>query len=146
MRLFGTKTLKATLNDIDLGSSDFYLSKHHLESTRELMLIILNFDQLSGLLVLMYEQKHKYVNLSELIKGIFEVIEAINTLAYEYHKNNCKRYSGRTVYYSLSDKSNLKQELGALDDEIMAKTNLQKHTDDYIPEALALIIRELRMF
>jgi hypothetical protein len=146
MRLFDTKTLKATLDDIELDSSDFYLSKNNLESTRELMLMILNFDQLSGLLVLMYEQKHKYVNLSELIKGIFEVIEAINTLAYEYHKNNCKRHSSRTVYYNFSDKSKLKQELGALDEEIMAKTNLQKHADDYIPEALVLIIGELRMF
>jgi hypothetical protein len=145
MRLFDSKTLKITLNDVNLDKGDYYSKTKNLESAKELMLILLNFDQISGLLILMHQQKHKYVELSELFKEIFTTIEAINTLAIEYYKNNWKRYPSRTIYYSSSDVSRLKISLGALHDEIMKKTNLQKHADNYIPEALVLIMRELRL-
>ena len=84
-------------------------------------------------------------NTGSLLDALYDVLDATNNLAYEYYRHNNKIYSYGKVYYSYSNRENLKAALDKLNTEICKHLTSSKHDINFMTSALNLIFQNTKL-
>lgn len=143
MKLLSLDYLFEVLSTIDLDTG-YYINNDNISQTRELLELLFKFPAISHLVILWYNRRSRNQSLGVLEKVVYKILEVLNALAYEYFKHTQKKYRAGKPYYDRSEITQFKKLLNELDELLLKELGVSKHTDNYLPGALVLILMEFR--
>lgn len=105
MDLFDIHVLKEVMSTVDLDQGK-YVDNDNINHIRELLNILFTFQEI-GRFYTLTMRRHKLGSKASL-DALYDVLEATNSLAYEYYQHNNKLYKYGKVMYSRNNVEKLK--------------------------------------
>ena len=142
MDLFGIEILREVMTEVDIDKG-LYLNNDDINHIREVMNVLFTYREIGCFYTL--TMRRRKPNTGSLLDALYDVLDATNNLAYEYYKHNNKIYSYGKVYYSYSNRENLKAALDKLNTEICKHLTSSKHDVNFMTSALNLIFQNTKL-
>lgn len=143
MKLLNLELIFNVCKTIDISTSRYNYDEK-LETTRELMNVVLTFNPVSRLLVLLYCYQDKIPNPPAPIPCLFSILDVLNLLAKELMAHNNKNYKYGKWRYSMDNLAKLKAWLDQLYSEITQEVEAKELDRNYLPLGYSFILESLK--